>query len=197
MQAPLRSALPCRAPGPLAMSRACYQGCHLGFLLRQAGWRRALARCWPSRTAPLRQLYLLLPTAVSVSRPELTCLASASQTRSLHPGTQLPLSAGRFAPLSVCSWTQAPHSCEQTLSCAAGSVQFSRMHQHRLSTKSLLECCFASPGGNFALVASKLDPSCCGKASEEGIGIAVPVALTLLALVGSMSLWDGCTMLGL
>lgn len=43
------SAFPCRAPGPLATSRGCYQGCHLSFLLRRAGWRRALAHCRPWR----------------------------------------------------------------------------------------------------------------------------------------------------
>lgn len=32
---------PCRAPGSPATSRRCYRGCHLGFLLRQAGWRNA------------------------------------------------------------------------------------------------------------------------------------------------------------
>lgn len=78
------SAFPCGAPGPLVASRGCYQGCHLGFLLRRAGWWRALACCRPWRER--------LPTPVSINRSELTFSAVASQTSSLHPGAKFPLS---------------------------------------------------------------------------------------------------------
>lgn len=85
------------------------------------------------------------------------------------------------------NYAQASCLYKQPLSGAAGSVQFSRMHQHRLSAQSLSECHFAPPGGNFALVTSKLDPSCHGKVSKEAIGIALPVAATPLTVVGSMN----------
>lgn len=102
---PPGSPFPCRAPGPQATSRGCYQGCHLGFLLRQAGWWRPLKHCGPSRMAALCQLCLLLPTPVSISPSELIFSAVVSQTSSLRPETKFLLSARRFALLSLCSWT--------------------------------------------------------------------------------------------
>lgn len=78
------------------------------------------------------------------------------------------------------SYAQVPHRYEQPLPCAAGSVRFSRMHQHGLSAQSCSECHFARPEGNFALVSSELDVSCRGKVSKEAIGIALPVASTPL-----------------
>lgn len=85
------------------------------------------------------------------------------------------------------NYAQAPHHYEQPLPCAAGSVQFSRMHQHRPSAQSLSECRFASLRGNFALVPSKLGPSYHGKVRKEAIGIALPVTAMPLTVVGTTS----------
>lgn len=180
------SASPCRAPGLLAMSRGCYQGCHLGFLLRQAGWRRALAQCRPSGMAALHQLCLLLPTLAR------TDLLGGSLTNQLFAprNKASPLCwnicATQRVLLDTMIYTQAPHHYEQPLPCAAGSAQFSRIHQHRLSERSLSECCFTPSGGNFALITSKLDPSSHEKVGKEATGIVLPVAATPLAVVRSM-----------
>lgn len=58
---PSETALPCRTLGPPATSRGCYQRCHLGFLLRQAGWQGALVHCRPWQSAVLCQLCLHSP----------------------------------------------------------------------------------------------------------------------------------------
>lgn len=82
-EAPPGSALPCGAPGPLAMSTASYQHRHLGFRLRQAGWRGATRSCCP---APA------LPAAAHASRA-----SSAAPLSSLPPATKAP--RGTPAPL--------------------------------------------------------------------------------------------------
>lgn len=158
---PSETALPCRTPGPPATSRGCYQRCHLGFLLRQAGWQGALAHCQPWQSAVLCQLCLHSP-----HRSVLAAQNGLSQQQPPKPalGTKLPLSARRFALLITCSWTSravlklhtpASRPCPVLLALFHSPGHINIDFLHSLS----LNVFFYLPGGNFALVASKVDPN--------------------------------------
>lgn len=141
-----------------------------GWLAGSAGALPAMAICCPVPALPP------LPTPVSVSWSEWTFSAAASQTSSLHPGTKLPLSARRFVLLITCSWTSwavlklhtpASRPCPVLLALFHSPGHINTDFLHSLS----LNVFFYLPGGNFALVASKVDPNCHGKVSGEAVGL--------------------------
>lgn len=173
---PSETALPCRAPGPPAMSWGCY--------FRVVTWvsssdRLAGREQWhtASHGNPLSCASSASTAHTSqCSLVRRTFSAAASQTSSLHPGTKRPLCARRFALLITCSCTSwfvlKPHTpasrpCPVLLALfhSPGHINIDFLHSPSLNVF------FYLPGENFALVALKVYPNGDGKVGGEAIGL--------------------------
>lgn len=127
----------------------------------QTGWLAGSQHCRPWQSAVLCQLCLHSP-----HRSVLAAQNGLSQQQPHKPalGTKLPLSARRFALLITCSWTSravlklhtpASRPCPVLLAPFHSPGHINIDFLHSLS----LNVFFYLPGGNFALVASKVDPN--------------------------------------